>query len=172
MPDTLIRPLLRPSAAPSADFDFLMGIWRCHHRYRVRRLAECNDWIEFEGTCAARKILGGTGTPHESDTALPGGRYRRMSLRLWDPGSGCWTIHWLDSRNPGRVGAPMRGGFKQRPDGPFGVFFGDDELDGRAIRVRFIWSRIASQMPRWEQAFQRYEGGCWETNWYMNFTQL
>ena len=54
---TLARPVLRPAATTSADFDFLMGIWRVQHRYRVRRLAGCNDWIEFEGTCAARKIL-------------------------------------------------------------------------------------------------------------------
>ena len=55
---TIARPVLRPAATTSTDFDFLMGIWRVQHRYRVRRLAGCNDWIEFEGTCAARKILG------------------------------------------------------------------------------------------------------------------
>jgi hypothetical protein len=171
MPDTLTR-LLNPAAAPSADFDFLMGIWRCHHRYRVGRLAGCDDWIEFDGTCAARKILGGAGNTDENDIAMPGSRYRAMSLRLWDPERLHWTIHWLDSRMPGRIGPPVRGGFKQRPDGPFGVFFGDDEVDGRAVQVRFIWSRIATQSPRWEQAFSRDEGSSWETNWYMDFMRL
>ena len=47
---------------PSPDFDFLMGIWKCRHRYLRRRLAGCNDWIEFDGSCAARKILDGTAT--------------------------------------------------------------------------------------------------------------
>jgi hypothetical protein len=172
MLDTLTRPLFKPTVPLSADFDFLMGIWRCHHRYRVRRLADCNDWIEFEGTCAARKILGGVGNADENDIAMPGSRYRGMSLRLWDPGRACWAIQWLDSRMPGRIAPPVRGGFKQRPDGPFGVFHGDDELDGRAIRVRFIWSRIATQTPRWEQAFSRDEGGSWETNGYMDFTRV
>ena len=68
-----------------------------------------------------------------------------MSLRLWDPDSEHWTIHWLDSRRPGYVGPPVRGGFTQRPDGPFGIFYGDDEIDGRAIRVRYIWSRITKE---------------------------
>ena len=119
----------------------------------------------------ARKILGGVGNADENDIAMPGGRYRGMSLRLWDPGRAGWTVHWLDSRI-GRIGPPVHGGFKQRPDGPFGVFHGDDECDGRAIRVRFIWSRVASQTPRWEQAFSRDEGGSWETNWYMDFARV
>jgi hypothetical protein len=169
---TLTRPLFKPATALSDDFDFLMGIWRCQHRYRVRRLVGCNDWITFEGTCAARKILGGFGNTDENDIAMPGGRYTGMSLRLWDPDSGKWTIHWLDSRVPGRIGPPVRGSFTQRPDGPFGVFYGDDTLDGRAIRVRYTWSRITDEGARWEQAFSRDEGNSWETNWYMDFTRV
>jgi hypothetical protein len=169
---TLTRPFFKPVAAPSDDFNFLMGIWRCHHRYRVRRLAGCNDWIEFDGTCAARKILGGWGNSDESDIAMPGGRYTGISLRLWDPDREQWTIHWLDSRNPGRLGLPVRGGFRPRPDGPFGLFYGDDDLDGRAIRVRYIWSRITTEGARWEQAFSLDEGNEWETNWYMDFTRV
>jgi hypothetical protein len=169
---TLARPVPRPAAATSMDFDFLMGIWRVQHRYRVRRLAACNDWIEFEGTCAARKILGGLGNTDESDIAMPGNRYTAMSLRLWDPDSGRWTIQWLDSRRPGVIGAPVHGSFAQRPDGPFGVFYGDDVHNGRDIRVRYIWSRIAADGARWEQAFSADEGNSWETNWYMDFTRL
>jgi hypothetical protein len=169
---TLARPVLRPAATTSGDFDFLMGIWRVQHRSRVRRLAGCNDWIEFEGTCAARKILGGLGNSDEYDIAMPGGRYTGMSLRLWDPDSGCWTIQWLDSRRPGVIGAPVHGSFSQRPDGPFGVFYGDDVHNGSDIRVRYIWSRIAVDSARWEQAFSADEGNSWETNWYMDFTRL
>ena len=168
----LARPLLRPATTSSTDFDFLMGIWRVQHRYRVRRLAACNDWIEFEGTCAARKILGGLGNSDEHDIGMPGGRYTAMSLRLWDAERERWTIHWLDSRRPGALGPPVCGGFTQRPDGPFGVFGGDDEMNGRAIRVRYIWSRITEEGARWEQAFSDDEGNSWETNWYMDFTRV
>ena len=45
------------TAKPNADFDFLMGTWKCRHRYLVRRLADCHDWIEFDGSCEVRKIL-------------------------------------------------------------------------------------------------------------------
>lgn len=69
-----------------------------------------------------------------------------------------------------RAGAD--GGFSPRPDGPFGVFHRDDELDGRAIRVRYIWSRVATEEPGWEQAFSLDEGNAWETNWIIDFTRL
>ena len=82
MLDILPRPLFKPAAVPCDDFDFLMGIWRCRHRYRVRRLSSCNDWIEFDGTCAARRILAGYGNTDESDIGMPGGRYTGISLRL------------------------------------------------------------------------------------------
>jgi hypothetical protein len=168
---SLARPLLRP-ATTSADFDFLMGIWRVQHRFRVRRLAACNDWIAFEGTCAARKILGGVGNTDENDISMPGGRYTAMSLRLWDAERERWTIHWLDSRRPGAMAPEVCGSFARRPDGPFGVFYGDDVLDGAAICVRYIWSRITEEGARWEQAFSADEGTSWETNWYMDFTRL
>jgi hypothetical protein len=172
MLETLIRPLLKSAAMPCEDFDFLMGIWRCRHRYRVRRLSACNDWIEFDGTCAARKFLAGYGNTDESDIGMPGGRYTGISLRLWDSDREQWTIHWLDSRRPGQIGPPVRGDFDLRADGPFGVFYGDDMLDSRAIRVRYIWSRIATDAPRWEQAFSLDEGNDWETNWTMDFTRI
>ena len=66
---------------PSPDFDFLMGIWNCHHRYLVKRLADCHDWIEFDGAFAARKILDGFGNLDEGDINLPDDRYRGVSLR-------------------------------------------------------------------------------------------
>jgi hypothetical protein len=103
---------------------------------------------------------------------MPGGRYTGMSLRLWNPDSGRWAIQWLDSRHPGVIGAPVHGSFSQRPDGPFGAFYGDDVHNGRDIRVRYIWSRIAADSARWEQAFSADEGNSWETNWYMDFTRL
>jgi hypothetical protein len=170
-----LRPALaivpRP-AGRSADFDFFMGIWKCHHRYLVRRLAGCHDWLEFDGTCAARKILDGWGNTDENDIRLPGTRYTGMSLRTWNPDTSRWSIYWLDSRRPGHVAPPVRGGFEDGRSGKLGIFYGDDEIEGLAIRVRFLWSRITPDSARWEQAFSRDEGNSWETNWYMDFTRL
>jgi hypothetical protein len=154
------------TAKPSSDFDFFMGKWKCRHRYLVKRLADCHDWIEFGGSCEVRKILG-FGNIDENDIELPGEAYRGVSLRTWNPDSGRWSIYWLDSRRPGHLFPPVHGSFDQG----VGTFYGDDKLDGRAIRVRYLWSRITDSTARWEQAFSLDEGNNWETNWSMDFTR-
>jgi hypothetical protein len=145
-----------------------MGIWTCRHRYLVQRLKACHDWIEFGGTCVARKILGGYGNIDEFDIALPGDRYRGMSLRTWDPDKERWTIQWLDSRYPGRILPPVYGRFAKGA----GTFYGDDECERRPVRVRYVWSRITGCSARWEQAFSADRGASWETNWVMDFTRV
>jgi hypothetical protein len=152
---------------PNADFDFLMGSWKVGHRYLVKRLADCHDWIEFNGSCEARKIHG-FGNIDENEIELPGDTYRGVSLRTWDPDRGRWSIHWLDSRRPGDLFPPVHGTF----DKGIGTFHGDDTFNGRPIRVRYVWSRITGSSARWEQAFSLDEGNSWETNWYMDFTRV
>ena len=148
-------------------FDFLVGNWNVHHRYLLRRLAGCTEWIEFAGTSSMRKILDGFANMDDDDIHLPSGRYAGVSLRTYDPKSENWSIYWLDSRYPGQIFPPVHGRFV---DG-IGTFDGEDMHDGRAIRVRFLWSRITPTSARWEQAFSAGEGSDWETNWIMDFTR-
>jgi hypothetical protein len=164
----MLQAVCRSQPKSSPDFDFLMGIWNVRHRYLARRLADCRDWIEFAGTCAARKVLGGFGNIDEFEINLPGGRYRGMSLRTWDPDKARWSIYWLDSRMPGQLFPPVHGRFEKG----MGIFYGDDHFNGRPIRMRYVWSRITDKSPRWEQAFSLDEGNNWETNWTMDFTRL
>jgi hypothetical protein len=95
-----------------------------------------------------------------------------MSLRTWDPERRLWSIYWLDSRRPAHLAPPVKGGFEETRAGRLGTFHGDDEFEGRAIRVRFLWSRITENAARWEQAFSLDEGNSWETNWIMDFTRV
>jgi hypothetical protein len=75
-----------------------------------------------------------------------------------------WSIWWLDARRTD-VDPPMRGTF----EGDVGTFYGEDLLDGRPVRVRFVWSEITPQSARWEQAFSGDGGATWEINWVMDF---
>ncbi|MDM4767088.1 DUF1579 domain-containing protein [Pelomonas sp. SE-A7] len=154
------------SANPSHDFDFLIGDWRVSHRRLNHRLAGCQDWTEFDGLSSARLVLGGQGNLDENLLHLPGGSYRALTLRSYDPASRTWAIWWLDGRHPGQLDVPVRGGFDA--DG-VGSFYADDQLDGRPIRVRFLWLARTGQAPRWEQAFSADGGQSWETNWTMDF---
>jgi hypothetical protein len=70
----------------------------------------------------------------------------------------------MDSRNP-VLESPMVGKFSEGR----GLFYGDDRLDGRPIRVRFIWTPMTAASCQWEQAFSADEGRSWETNLIMSF---
>ncbi len=147
------------------DFDFLLGSWRVHNRRRARPLAGCEEWQEFEASLHARPILSGLGHLDEFwAPVLPdGGSLHGCALRLFDPALRSWSDWWSSSRQPGRLGPPIVGGFT---DGR-GTFHGADVLDGRPIRVRYEWTEIEASSARWEQAFTHHEGGTWETNWIM-----
>lgn len=160
--------MLQTSPRPSADFDFLMGIWRCRHRYLVRRLCDCHDWISFDGTCAVRKILNGFGNLDESEVAFPGDRHRAMNLRLYDWDRDRWLIQQYDSRRPGHGLPSMLGRF----DKGMGTFLGEDCWQGKIVRARVVWSRTTAGSARWEQAFSLDEGKNWETNWVVDFTRV
>ncbi|MGN6829208.1 DUF1579 domain-containing protein [Paucibacter sp. M5-1] len=153
----------QPSAA---DFDFIIGRWAVRHRRLRERLAGCSEWQEFSGSSSTRKILGGFGNIEDNLLALPEGEYRAAALRSFDPASGQWSIWWLDARRPQGLDVPVVGRFAEG----VGSFFADDALDGRPIRVRFLWSVPASGLPRWEQAFSADAGQTWETNWTMDFS--
>jgi hypothetical protein len=151
------------------EFDFLVGRWKVHHRRLKERLAGGKDWVEFEGTSEARKILGGLGNMDDNVLNMPGDPYRAVTLRAFDEKTQQWSIWWLDSRTPGGSLEPaVRGGFKNG----VGEFYADDTLKGHAIRVRFIWSHITPMTCRWEQAFSTDQGKTWEVNWIMEFERF
>lgn len=149
----------------AGDFDFQIGSWRVWHRRLKMRLADCNEWEAFDGTCDMRPILGGDGNIEDNVLHIAGGSYRAVALRSFDPVQKSWAIWWLDARSPHAIDVPVIGRFE---DG-VGHFYADDTLDGRSIRLRFIWSRTDTESPRWEQAMSVDDGQSWEVNWTMDF---
>jgi Protein of unknown function (DUF1579) len=150
------------------DFDFLKGSWQVHHRRLKERLASNQEWIEVEGTMTAQKILGGLGNIDDNVIEVPGGAYRAAAVRAYDPEKKQWSIWWIDSRHVGPLDPPMVGRFENGT----GTFYADDTLNGKPIRVRFLWTKVTSDTPHWEQAFSDDEGKSWETNWTMDFTKV
>ena len=149
-----------------SDFDFWPGEWAIRNRRLRERLAGSDDWEEFDATVVARPILDGLGNEDEFRTDHDGG-FVGMSFRFFDPVARQWSIYWADSRRPGLLDPPVVGSF----DGDVGVFEGEDVLRGRPILVRFTWSRVTTETPRWEQAFSDDGGRTWETNWVMDFAR-
>ena len=147
------------------DFDFFMGSWNVHNRRLRKRLADSDEWDEFEATSVARPLLDGLGNEDEFRTDHDGG-FIGMSFRFFDPVEKRWSIYWADSRRTGVLDPPVFGTF----DGDVGVFEGEDTFAGEPILVRFYWSGVTTPTPRWEQSFSDDGGASWEPNWVMEFT--
>ena len=149
----------------STDFDFEIGSWRVKHRRLKQRLSHCDAWEEFGGTAHVRAVLGGGGNVEDNVLELPGGPYRAIALRSFDPASRSWAIWWLSTNDPHTLETPVIGRFENGA----GTFYADDMLAGMPIRVRFLWLRTDTDAPRWEQAMSDDDGVHWETNWTMDF---
>jgi hypothetical protein len=149
----------------SDDFDFEFGAWRVCHRRLKERLSGCDDWETFEGTSETRPVLGGNGNIENNLLQFPGGPYRAIAIRAFDPAKGTWAIWWLSAGDPHHLDVPVIGGFKHGT----GSFFAQDHMRGDPVTVRFLWLRKHTAAPRWEQAMSRDGGTTWETNWTMDF---
>jgi len=147
------------------DFDFQEGRWTVLHRRLATRLADANDWQEFPGESAMRRVLGGLGNVEDNLIHLPDGPYRALAMRTFDPATQLWAIWWVDARNPHTLDVPVRGRFV---DG-IGRFRAEDTFNGRPIVVEFQWSQMPDG-PRWQQAFSADGGHTWEVNWVMHFS--
>jgi hypothetical protein len=149
------------------DWQWLVGNWDVRHRRLKERLVGSTQWEEFGGKSALWLTMGGIGTIDDNIIDLPGGSYRGLTLRAFDPKINKWSIWWLDARQPTRIDPPVLGAFK----GEVGTFIGRDTYKDRPIIVRFRWNDIHGSRPWWEQAFSPDEGSTWEVNWRNYFTR-
>ncbi|HYS10593.1 MAG TPA: NIPSNAP family protein [Myxococcales bacterium] len=156
---------LFPRATGSVhDFDFLAGDWKIVNRRLKARGVGSKDWDEFPARSHAALHLDGVANVDEIQ--FPTQAWSGMTVRAFNPETRQWSIYWINSRT-GTLFPPVVGGFA----GNRGEFYGDDEDNGRPVKVRFIWTRRGEDSARWEQAFSP-DGWSWETNWVMELTRL
>ena len=149
------------------DFDWEIGSWKTELRRLAKPLSGSKDWIGYSGTSVVRTVLDGRANLVELRVQGPAGRIEGASLRLFDPRAGQWRLHYANARD-GALTAPMHGRFR----GGRGEFHGMDELDGKAILVRFVITRINADSARFEQAYSEDGGRNWETNWIAVDTRI
>jgi hypothetical protein len=143
-------------------FDFNTGDWIVTNRRLKQRGGGSTDWEVFTSTERAALYLDGMCSIDESDFGSKG--FKGMTFRLYSPEKDEWSIWWITSKD-GRLQPPVFGRF----EGTRGTFHGDDEDDGRPVKVAFDWRTDDPNNPRWSQAFS-YDGGqTWETNCILDF---
>ena len=138
------------------------GDWRVEHNRLRQRLAGCTEWDRSEGAASCRPVLDGVGNVDE--ITVPAIDAIGMTLRLFDPRTDLWSLHWASTTAP-RLDPPLTGRFI---DG-VGTFHGTDVHEGIPIRIRFVWDEITPTTARWTQAFSSDDGATWEPNWTMHF---
>ena len=146
------------------DFDFFHGEWHVLHRCRTDFLDPDSTWEEFTGTTLCRPLFDGAANIDEID--LPRLGSKGLTLRLFDPETGQWSLNRSSSRS-GKLDPPVCGRF----EGDRGEFYGDDTHDGKDVRVRFVWSGFSERAARWDQAFSVDTGETWSINWIMEFSR-
>src|SRR5262249_826744 len=137
------------------------------NRYLKERLRRSTEWREFEAQSQVEPLLDGFGHLDRYRATWEEVPFEGITLRLFDPARGEWTIHWADTARARALLPPMIGRFV----GDVGEFFGDETVGGRVVRCRFRWNRADPNSPRWEQAFSDDGGVSWETNWILTLTR-
>lgn len=148
----------------SDDFDFLQGHWYVRNRRLLKQLQGSTDWTPSSGTLVGAPLLEGMGNYDELRSDVTGAV--GVSVRFFNRQTGQWSDYWISHRDgvlqPAVFGAFVNG---------VGTFEGEDQLNGKQMLVRQLWSGIATPTPRWEQAFSGDDGKTWETNWVMDFSR-
>lgn len=148
-------------------FDPLLGVWKYNLKRRVNRLTGSTTWVEFGGTGLCQRVWGGRAELEEAVFEGPGGHIEGLVLRLYNPQSHQWSLHWANSKN-GILDPPQVGEFKNG----HGEFYAQDTINGKTILIRFDWSRMNTNSPHFEQAYSDDGGKSWEVNWITDQTRI
>ena len=142
------------------DFDFAVGTWNTRVRRLLKPLSGTNDWVEGTGTVSTRKVWGGRAQLEEltmdtGDTHLKG-----LALRLYNPKTHQWRLHWANAKKGVLSDPPAFGAFKKGR----GEFYNEEVINGKNVFVREIFSDITPNSHHFEQAFSEDQGKTWEPN--------
>jgi hypothetical protein len=160
-------PLSAQNAGGQKDFDFEIGNWTTQLKRLTKPLTGSTTWVEYKGTSTVTKIWEGRANMVELEVDGPAGHIEGLSLRLYNPDARQWSLNFSNSRL-GTLSPPVFGEFRNG----IGEFYGADDLNGRAILVRFVITPVSADTIRFEQAFSGDGGKTWEVNWIAIDTRM
>jgi hypothetical protein len=157
---------VRPVQPVANDFDFDIGTWKSHVSRLLEPLTGSNRWIEAEGRVVVTKIWDGSANLAEVRTNYPTGPVDFLALRWYNPVARQWFLDFATAAG-GQLGVPAAGEFKNgRVD-----FYDQEQVDGKAILVRFSVWPTSQNTSRSEQAFSADGGKTWEVNFRTQYTR-
>lgn len=146
------------------DFDYLIGAWTTQQKRLKALAAGSHEWVAAPANqhCAV-PYLNGQAIVEQS--RFPDNRAAGLFIYTFSSIHRQWSIRWVNGKT-GELEPPYVGGFR----GTRGEFYGDDDYNGRPIKVRIIWTNPDRDHARWEQSFS-FGGRAWEVNWISDFTR-
>jgi hypothetical protein len=149
------------AASPSAhdgshEFDFDLGAWKTHTSRLKSPLTGSTTWA----------AMGGRANLAEYEAQGPAGHVELLALRLYNPTSRQWWIHFA-TPDRGTLGVPGIGEFRNgRVD-----FYDQEPINGKSVLVRFSMWGMTQDTARSEQAFSTDGGKTWEVNWINEYAR-
>lgn len=148
------------------DFDFETGSWNCHLKRLLRPLTGSNTWVDYEGTSVVKDIWNGRANFGELEVGDSAVHIEGLTLRLYNPRAHQWRLYWANSKD-GILSGSTVGQFTNGR----GEFFDQEDYNEKSIFVRFVFSDVAHDSFKTEQAFSPDFGKTWEPNWIATFTR-
>jgi hypothetical protein len=155
-----------PACEGADGFDFWIGDWRIEQRL----LQEDGEWLALPARTSVRRALGGCALIEHwhGDVRFFWEGMREpqsmegLSVRAFDPRTGEWSIHWMDTRSP-RFERPYVGRIAEGS----GEFFREwDSAQGRR-KGRIAFSNPDPRRVEWSLAVSSDDGRTWTTLWTM-----
>jgi hypothetical protein len=149
------------------DFDPLLGAWKEHTKIRQHPLTGSDTWTEFEGIDVYRKIWGGRAIIGEYEGDSNTRHSEGVMLYTYNLPTNQWSVYFASSKD-GKVSPPNAGEFK---DGR-GEFYTQDILNGRLRYNRYIWSKLTTNSPHFEESWSDDGGKTWEVDNITDLTRI
>ena len=149
------------------DFDFAVGTWKTRVRRLVKPLSGSKEWAEGTGAVSTRKIWDGHAQLEELTMDTGAVHLEGLALRLYNPKTHQWRLHWASAKKGILSDVPAFGSFENGR----GEFYDAEIIDGKNVLVRETFSDITPNSHHFEQAFSEDMGKTWEPNIIVDLTR-
>jgi hypothetical protein len=150
-----------PGSGSEHDYDFNMGHWNTQIRAVENPLSAPGVWSSLHGTHVAYRVWGDWANIGQLEVDGPGGHIEDMALRTYDRKTHQWRVYFANSKT-GTLAAPMVGEFRNG----VGTFVFLDEMEGKTVLVRNVWSDITAKSCHQDWAISADGGKTWIPTWF------
>lgn len=150
-----------PGTGPEHDFDFNMGRWSTRIQAALHPLSSPGAKSGLNGTHEVYRVWDDWANIGQLEVDGPDGHHiEDLALRLYDRKTQQWRVYLANSAS-GTLAAPLVGEFK----GGVGTFVGMDEVDGKTVLTRNVWSDITTTSCKQDWSVSTDGGKTWVSTW-------